>query len=302
MVDDTYQGEPRATLSGKIVEEGQPIGLVHRADLRIALFWSSQDPIADDLETLIEQTSTGRPVGLSADYVLHLYDIPQPEHRVSIGSDAGGDDTGWYAIGRILVYADDNGNARRDADEAWLGGARPLAVLYASDLIAAERSPTRLDLPAGYRTVQLPLPCDAPKRPTTDGDCGVALGASCDDDWDCGAAGVCLRQVPMPWPGNACAVPEPPADGCRPDPAGFVGAGGLPEARGAVGFWVQACVTDADCDRGPPYGCDVGAGACVPMAPLKIGLSIDWVPPPFCAPAPGEGRVQRPPVGSPPPR
>lgn len=279
-----YEGEPLATLVGGVFET-EP-GLIHRDDLRAAVFWSPDGVSTDDLEALVEQPSTAQPVGLPNDYVLHLYDEPDSALLVATG-DAPAD--GVWAIGRILVYPDEDGDGRRGTDEPFLGGVRHSAVVFAARDLGAEESPTGRALPAGFHLLVLPLACGRPvSAPVGDGRCDVPLGAPCSADTDC-SPGLCLLHQPFlafPWPGGACAQPDPAPPGCDPAGAGLIAA--LPGGPSRA-FWVQGCRSDADCERPGselPYLCDVGAGACVPAAPLRIELGVTVGVSPFCAVAP----------------
>ncbi len=259
IVDEAYRGVPLASYVGAVQEE-QP-GLIRRGDLRLAVFWSPGGEATEDLESLVEQPSTGQQTGTPSDFELHLYDAP-PASR-------------GYALGRVLVYADLDGDERRGADEPFLGADRARALLYAPT--ATSEAPTRGLLTAGFHMVELPLPCD--RGPTAgDADCGFEPGAACEADADCGP-GLCLREHGAPWPGGACAQPEPPTDGCRPAGAAFLPA--PPDAR-VRGYWVKACEADAECARDEGYHCDAAAGACVPDNPVVVKLSSEPSAARFC--------------------
>lgn len=81
----------------------QMTGTAPEGPLRIAMFWSPQDPRVQDPEQLAEQVGTSTPLALPSNYVLNFFELPGREHmlRRPDGSEAG------YTVGRVLVYTDD---------------------------------------------------------------------------------------------------------------------------------------------------------------------------------------------------
>ena len=133
---------------------------------------------------------------------------------------------------------------------------------------------------AGFHLVSYPFQCGAPGQVAVGRDCAVTLGASCAN---CGADGLCLVEVPWPWPGGSCGVADPTPDGCS--------ASGAVRFRHPVApgqpwksWWVQGCNARSDCRRGPPYQCDFGQGACLPTLEVSLNASAVVQLPPLCAP------------------
>ncbi len=274
LVADAYRGEPLATFSGSVgrADDGRQI---ERDDLRAAVFWSPTGTADGDLEALIEEPASSTPVELPGRFTVSLY--APPNASVQQAAADGGD--GFWAIGRILLYADRDRDETRDADEPLLGSVSALGILYASAPLPAAAAPTGRTLPAGFAAALLPLPCGRGlPAATADGSCGVPLGARCTGDDDCGE-GRCLQAEGFEWPDGACAIPEPPSGNCRPAGAALVT---LLVDGATADFWVRACETTADCARNDHYTCDP-AGACVPLSPLRLLLSASPAPLPFCA-------------------
>jgi len=301
LVDETYRGEPLITLHGAVMEVGQP-GLIHRDDLRAALFWSPGGLAVEDVDELVEQPLANAGLGMPPSLQLPVFDPPSAEHLAVVqgDGDAPSGEGVLLGLGLLLAYPDENGNGMRDPEEQVLGGVRSHGVLYAPAAVPAEQSPTAAALPAGFAVVQLPLPCGAGPaagEQANDATCDVALGEACATDAQCGEDGVCLLEVPMPWPEGACAVADPAPTGCPPAGAVFMPFPAAP--RGAPrAYWIRPCDHDDDCPRGAPYGCDLGAGACLPEVPLRLGMDPAFEPRTFCH-EPLSGPPEDPPDGPP---
>jgi hypothetical protein len=276
LVDEQYRGVPIWSLRGDVVEHegGLPPDV---ANLRVALFWSPGGPQDNDLTHHVEQVATSLPVQLPSPFLMNIFAPPGPEHLVRAPA-------GAHGIARIAAYADRNRNGRRDADEPFAGLEVPRAVLYAPAPLAAGQAPTSGALAAGFHLLLLPQTCGRALPMTTPGDCGVPLGRQCQGDREC-MGGVCIQRNGIPWNGGACAVPEPPMNGCRPAEGRYypsqTGMGG------PVGFYLKRCQADAECARmADPikgtYRCDPGLLACVPggQSHVSIGLNAPVIP--FC--------------------
>jgi hypothetical protein len=281
LVDNEYRGVAIWQLVGDAVEHegGRP---EETKNLRVAIFWSPGGPTVSEPGRYSEQPSTSVAVQLPSPFVLNIFEPPGPEHRVQA-------EGGAYALGRLLAYADRDRDGRRGPQEPFVGLEVPYAILYAERALPQGRTPTSGALAAGFHRVLLPQLCGRPlPMPTEPGDCGVPLGQSCMSSRDCGV-GVCVESAGIPWTGGACAVPEPPMNGCRPGAGRYYQAQmGMGMGMGPEGYYLKACTTDAECRRPMDrivgtYRCDPGLGACVPGSQVHVSLG-GMVPfNPFCS-------------------
>lgn len=276
LVEGDYGGEPRLILHGQY--EGPPpaVGMSDPA-VRGAIFWSpgGTAPFAS-LEQLVEQPATGRPFRIPGRMDWPIFELPGAEH---LASAAGG---APFGLGLPFLYLDGDGDRRRAQDEPMIVHAPGTALLFAPQALAATDSPTGTAIPAGYHLISTPFPCAPAPPPVAEGECGVPVGAPCRADADCGAAGVCLQDGPT-WrvPGGMCVIPEPPPAGCRPRGGALV-----PSFRDqGQAFWFQACRAETDCQRGPPYVCDVAFGACLPTGHVRFVGEPAPAPTALCTPA-----------------
>lgn len=273
LVDGLYSGAPRYTVEGKVVgtspsvNEEQPL-------LDVALFWSPHG--AADPSQLVEQPGTARGAQYFRAFEMHLFDEPDLGLLATTPSGA------HYGIARFGAYRDANHNGRKDDSEPFLGSAHQAALIRAPQPLTAEDSPTGAALSAGWHIVSTPLRCPGvipapPADPVPEEDCGVPLGIECKSDSDC-HGGVCLLEAAGPWPGGACAIPEPPPNGCR--------------QRGSVlmrivdvsmkELWIQGCSETADCQRTEPYQCDQQLRGCRPSLNVSVEILEPEMPAPFC--------------------
>ena len=275
LVGDDYQGERIAAFTGSVIEEN-----AHYAHARAAVFWSS-DVADSSVATLHEQASTSRPVSSGGSYQLNLFEPPGDDVMQPWGGESAQEHA---ALGRVLVYDDANQNGKKDPAEHWAGALKPYALLYAPSALPARTGLSQEALPAGLHVVLLPLPCGNWMDPAPTRACDpVPLLQACTSDAQCGA-GSCVDRLLFPWPGGACLVPLR-EDGCEPSDGAILRGG--PDMT----YWTKRCSSNADCPRGEPYVCDLGAGACMPRNPPLVAIgtadSVEHLPP-FCAAGPGE--------------
>jgi hypothetical protein len=276
LMSGDYGGEPKLTLTGQFVG-GFPGAPPNDPSIRGALFWNPGGTAPpSSFDQLEEQWGSGLPLPFPGTIDWRVYELPGPEYLAAVPGGAA------YAMGVPLVYGDTNGDLLRNPEEPVIALPEAMALLYAPHALAAGDSPTGIAIPEGFSLVTAPLRCGRSPPPPPDGDCGVALGAPCQVDADCGGAGVCLRGPPWPIPEGLCAVPEPSLDGCRPRG----GALAVDPRDPARAFWVQACRAHEDCFRPPPFQCDFAFGACLPSNHLRFkGDDQVRQAPAFCAPA-----------------
>lgn len=273
--DWTYRGEPRWSLRGDVqTHTGAQPAELHR--LRAALFWRPEGQAAQDLTGYVEQGSTGIPVQVFMPFQMNVFEAPPGAERAA------------YMIGRLAAYDDLDLDGRRGPAEPFVGLEVPTAIFYAPAELPAGRGPGVGVMPAGFHRLLLQQPCGkqapGPLRPGT---CGAPLGRACRMDVEC-APGLCLQRAGIPWPDGACAVPEPPLDGCRPADARYyagVEAGMMGMMGAPRGYFIKACARDEDCLRpedklGAAYRCDPGLQGCVPgdRFHLAIGLEVPVTP------------------------
>jgi hypothetical protein len=286
LVDETYRGTPRFTLRGSVGGTSEYVDEEHPV-VSIAVFWSPGGAWMDQNATLLEQLGTSRSAEFYRPFDLKLFDEPGTEHLYTAPSGAR------YGIARLAGYQDANGNGRRDADEPILGHSRARALIRAPKALTARDSPTGASLSEGWHIVSTPLRCPSNppgpvvSQPVADGDCGVKLGQECRSDAECGGAGVCIREFLGPWPGGACAIAEPPPNGCRQKGSVLL-RDPLVSTRA---YWLKACTVTADCGRAAPYQCDQQVRGCRPSAEIPVELDDSPTPRSFC----------QPPAGAPPP-
>lgn len=273
LVDGTYRGEPRFRLRGDVqTHSGAQPEELHA--LRAALFWSPEGGAGEDLAGYVEQASTSRPVQILMPFDMNVFEAPPGAERAA------------YVIGRLVAYDDVDGDGRRGTGDPFVGLEVPSAILYAAAPLPAGQGPGIGAMPAGFHWLLLPQPCgrQAP-GPLQPGTCGVPLGRACKMDMECGR-GVCLQRAGIPWPDGACAVPDPPMDGCRPADARYYAAGGM--MSGPRGYYIKGCARDEDCLRpedkvGAAYRCDRGLQACVPGDRFHLAIGLEAPVTPLCA-------------------
>ncbi len=274
LVDERYLGTPRVVLQGSVEGRSESVN-GEQPEVNVALFWITD--ARQQEARLLEQEGTSRRVEYSRPFRLKVFDEPGEGHFLNWPLQAR------VAIGRVGAYRDENGNGRRDETEPLLGGSVPRLVVRVPEALSAEESPTGGPIGAGWHVVSAPLDCPPPPGgpprppgeplPVPEGECGVPLGATCTTDAQCGQ-GVCLRDFVGPWPGGACAIPEPPPQGCRQRGSVLLrSVEGLERA-----FWIKACERSADCGRAFPYQCDLQLRACRATQDVPVQLS-DSEPP-----------------------
>lgn len=267
LVDARYDGEPRLTLRGSTSPAPQEFE-AYRKQLRLSLFYVGKKlTTARTLDDLVEQEATGQAVELPWSFDWTLYDEPEPQHFT----------TPDFALGVPILYADVNGNHRRDPAEPMVGQAGGTGVAFARRALSAEESPTRRPVPATFGLVAKPIPCTPlPPLPPGPTDCGVPLGAPCTSDAACGA-GTCLVSEPWPWPAGYCALPLT-MGGCVPK----AGSPWRSHLGTLASYWVQRCETHADCRD--PYLCDPLQHACLPIGNVGLRISTETRLTFLCAP------------------
>lgn len=277
LVDSTFRGDrPLFQIEARI--EANNITSEPPKSLRVALFFSPSGPRETSIDRFVEQTTTSIEVPVPSYFVFNVFDVPGAQHMVALPPPRGAppmSSGSQYAVGRLFAYADSNGNGRHDAAEPFTGLQLDIAYLYAPSAVPAGQSAVSGVLPAGFHRAITPLLCGQPvPTPQTPGSCGVPLGAACASDADCTAAGVCIQNLPAPWPNGACAIPEPPPSGCRPGAGSYYLSPSV-KAAASKGYWLKSCKSDEDCVRPGPirqsaYSCDQGWHACLPRNPDTI--------------------------------
>jgi hypothetical protein len=292
LIDGTYAGTPRFTFQGAVngesesVDEAQP-------EVSVAVFWVVRFGAGRNDE-LVEQPGTSVRTEFYRAFQMKMFDEPGDAHLLTAQTGAR------FGVARLGAYRDVNRNGRRDEAEPLIGVSNNRALLRAPVALSARESPTGANLAAGWHIVTTPLDCapsTAPRPgdgstggspPVADGDCGVPLGAACRNDGECGA-GVCVRDFMGPWPGGACAIPEPPTNGCRQR-----GSTVVTDPQSSKSYWLKSCTTTDDCGRGPPYQCDQQVRACKPSVDFPVVLEDGAQPRPFCK---AQGPTPPPPPG-----
>lgn len=290
LVDAAYSGTPVFALTGSVTGSADQVGVNH-PEVTLAVFWLPHGPAPDAREVRIEQPGTAVRAEYFRPFTMKLFDEPRAEYLFTTASGAR------YGAAWIGAYVDTNGNGRKDAAEPIIGSSQGRVLIRAPEALRAEDSPTGAPLAAGWYVISMPLDCPRPDGstadgasppPVADGDCGVPIGAICKSDLDCGA-GVCVHDFISPWPSGACAIPEPPRDGCRQRGSVLVDDPVNPEGKK---FWFKSCEVTADCGRSEPYQCDQRKRACMPTTELLVDMNGQELPPSICggalAPPPGE--------------
>lgn len=272
LVDGQYSGTPLYTVEGKVVStsssvnENQPLAT-------LALFWSPDGALEE--RRMVEQPGTARDVEYYRAFEVNLFDEPDDSLLATAPSGAR------YGIAHFSAYRDANHNGRKDEEEPMLGSQHQTGLIRAPEPLSAEDSPTGAPLAAGWHIVSTPLSCPYVPRtftpPVADGDCGVPLGIECKTDADCGG-GVCVKNAAGPWPGGACAIPEPPPRGCRQRGSVLMR---IMDQEGQQ-LWIQGCTETADCQRPEPYQCDQQLHGCRPSLNISVEMLDNEAPAPFC--------------------
>lgn len=258
-----YRGTPLWSIDGR-VDSG---GVTPAATWRMALFFSPAGIGSYDYQNWIELRASGLRLQPSLNYQLNVFETPSAE---MMARDARGQSLG-YAVGRVLVYDDRNGDGARGLDEPYIGMQPTHAFYYLPDTLTAMQTQTVGPVAVGFSRALLPLPCGMQPPAATDAaTCGVPLGAQCGNDSEC-KGGTCLRETNHPWPAGTCVLPDPPPTGCRPMQAAYMGRLRFSPTTSAIGrgFYLRACSSDADCFRPQdrdtaPYTCDPATRGCVP--------------------------------------
>ncbi len=279
LVDARYAGTPRFRLEGSVTGTSETVD-VDNPELSVAVFWVTGGEAPGAQNVLTEQPGTALRAEFYRSFELKLYDEPEGPSLLRTSSGAR------YGVARLGAYRDENGNGARDEAEPLLGLSNGRLLLRVPEALTARESPTGARLAAGWYVVSAPLDCPAAgappppggtSEPVAEGDCGVPLGATCRSDAECGA-GVCVRDFMGPWPGGACAIPEPPRNGCRQ--RGSVLVRNPQDAT--KGYWLKSCEVSADCGRAAPYQCDQQLRVCRPTAGIPVELSDGASPRSFC--------------------
>ena len=288
LVDEQFRGAPIWSTQGEL-KLGQ--GQTRQLAVRVALFWNPAGTGSNDVEQHVEQIDSGLSATVPSIFRMNVYQPPGPAHRVHL---QGGGDAG-YAAGRMLVYADQNGNGRRDPGETFLSAEATDGYFYAARPLTAAESPLGRPMAAGFHALWLPQRCAAKSpQPETAGMCGVPLGVPCHGNLDCGGTGMgmgmglagrCfLDEGNKQWQNGACVVTDDFP--CHPASATWIPFPPPPDAGPHfMGFYVRSCATDADCDRPMDhsqgnYRCDPGMGGCVPsdLPRFDVGTTLLGMP------------------------
>lgn len=267
-----FRGEPILTFQG-VVREGRFLpGFDERLDA--AVVWQVGEDDTPTVENWAQQFSAEVRVDFPATFTFNIFDRPR-DPRLS-------DHERQYEIGRVIVYADTNDNARFDDGEL-RGLAQVDGLLYTEHELTKDESPTGSSLEPGLQLVRLPLPCAPIEITTSTGavdDCGANLGAPCLTSADCGRVGLCVSD----FPGGLCVLPE--GAGCvqiDAAPESF-----LIEDEGPAPIteevFFPGCLVDADCREEDGYECIESILACIPLGPIAIDVGVEFEPAPFCFP------------------
>lgn len=286
-IDFKFRGDAIWSVQGVTLSAGPQL---KRADaMKMALFWSPQGLQVVDPEQWVEQVGTTIAVQVPSNYVLNVFETPGPEHmlHLSDGTEAG------YAVGRLVVYVDDNEDGHHTAGEPFVGLDAHSGFYYFRELLPAARLPTNTALDAGFYQIFLPQPCGfAPPPPTDPGTCGVPIGASCAADADC-PGGLCLLGTSIPWPSGYCTIPAAPPNGCHPAAATYLGSPRFGRFSPLLmkGFYLKSCAGAASCRRvdsreQDTYLCDPGLGGCTPNDAGGVQVGGPFQVEPFCVGVP----------------
>ncbi|PTL83866.1 hypothetical protein [Vitiosangium sp. GDMCC 1.1324] len=283
LVDESYLGTPRFTVDGSVNGTSASVDATN-PDVSVAVFWMPRGTQLGGEDVLVEQQGTAIRAEYYRRFQVKLFDEPEAGSLVTLSSGAR------YGIAKLGAYRDANGNRRRDEEEPLLGLSDGRVLMRVPEALSARDSPTGRPLVAGWHILTIPFDCPPPEGtppgsgssggpgPVPDGECAVPLGAGCKNDAECGVGGVCIHEYRWPWPGGACAIPEPPRDVCRQRGSVFVG---IPEAPG-TGYWLKGCQVSADCGRVAPYQCDQQNRACMPTAEIPVELQDSMSPQSLC--------------------
>ncbi len=244
--DGAYRGEPLAVIEGIL---DQPAGSSEAIPdtLAVGLIWAGADPF--DLEARVWQPGVSASLARQDDFRLVIHDKPPPAAR-----------TAGYAIGRLLLFEDIDGDGAHDPGERLRATYDGMRVVWSAGGLNPDEHPVTLPLPPGLHVIEGHLPCTEPFVRTGDvEDCGIPLGQPCQADRDCGepANAVCARDEGSREPRGYCLA-RLTRTGCRP-----------PDARRVPRyyrdgrwrwFFYPACTADADCPA--PLVCREGSGAC----------------------------------------
>ena len=244
--DGAYQGEPLAVIDGILDQPANSADPIPET-LAVGLLWAGPDPY--DLAGRIQQPGVWASLAHTDEFRLIVHDKPPPAARAA-----------GYALGRLVLYTDLDGDRVLDPDEPIRNSSDSLRVVWSPEGLDPAVHPVTLPVPAGLHVIEGHLPCDQPFTRTRDvEDCGVPLGESCNNDRECGEPdnAVCGRDEGSRFPEGYCLA-RLTRNGCRP-----------PHARRVPRiyrdgrwrwFWYRACDADADCPD--PLICRPGSGAC----------------------------------------
>jgi hypothetical protein len=260
LAEQGYRGDPLYE-----IQVYDPLAaFIGQPGVRVGVFWFARG-LAGGEDAVVEQPGS-RWIGEAAAFTLPLF-APPPEALVLATAQGG-----RLAAAGVVAYRDADGDGRRGDGEGLAGSVTGRAVLYLADDHDGARSPSGLPLSAGYHYVRAPMLCR--ELPATQpGDCGVPLSAPCETDADC-RGGTCLKRLGAPIAGGACAIPEPPPDGCRPAD-GTLRVDPMPRG-GPIAYYLRGCATDADCP-GAGQACELDNRLCsvhAASSPLVEGQRV----------------------------
>lgn len=262
LVDGLYQGEPIHTVQGIIARFDQKVpAFAVTSPKRVSLFWSPTGQTNVPVGQLVEQSTVSVAVEALSDFRLEIFHPPATELYVS--------QTPAYAIALLLVYADvDNDGRFSEASDLLLGGALDHVVVYAPQALDAESSFARLDIPAGFFTVQTPVTCVKPvdtEPVCAESDVPSDWGRRCDMEGAfCEEESICLSFGDDNAPG-ICGFPQALL-ACVP-----------PGARAVDEIWMPGCVVDEDCASFSGTFCDIANGLCQPAEAPCAGTIVPGV-------------------------
>lgn len=250
LYDAAFVGEPLAVLDGVVALDGNNRGRGGHGDPRCALFWRTPDG------RWLQSPGPGLPAAPGDGWRIPVYAPPPPE----VCPDG-------HAIGRVLAFADLDGDGRRSSGEAFVSQPFEFTVFWSPGGLDATRAPLTHAIGAGFQRVVGPLPCAGPWLMGTQS-CDATFGQPCATT-SC-ADGMICEPIWLAESGEVCLTEE---TACAPTSARLVPNVG----EGATApRWMPACASDAECEGNRI--CSAAAGVCVDtrhLYRLRLGPATD---------------------------